>query len=194
MPCVIPKSSIDDWPRIFSVYESKIIIIKIKEKYRKGKKVREGGGGEKYKDVQRKQIRTWLGADLGGALLTRVRPFLISCHDFLLGYKTQALNMLTTKKINDHFQKDSEQTAKKRKSRRISSSKYIGNDCSIKILPLKRHIVAWSCKKFCDLYFPQILDPTLVILLNVVTVKEKSQLLPDQVQRTIKWRVESTLC
>ena len=59
----------------------------------------------------------------------------------------QTLNMVTNKRADDYFQRESEQMAKKRKSRRNSRSKNTRTASSIKILPLKCYILAWICKK-----------------------------------------------
>ena len=65
----------------------------------------------------------------------------------MLGYKTQTLKMLTTKKIDDYFQREWEQTAKKWVGRRISYSQNTVNDRSVRILLPKRHFVVRICKK-----------------------------------------------
>ena len=62
--------------------------------------------------------------------------------DFLFVYKTLALNMSTTKKSDDHFQRESEQTAQKRKRIKEIQIQKTPEDSSIKNLPLKRHAVA----------------------------------------------------
>ena len=55
------------------------------------------------------------GAHLAGDALDARLPYLISClMTLMVGYKTQALNMLITKKTDDYFQRKSEQTAKKK--------------------------------------------------------------------------------
>ena len=47
-----------------------------------------------------------LGSDLVGGTSDVHPPFLISC-DLLLSYKTQALNMLTTKDNDNYFSRES---------------------------------------------------------------------------------------
>ena len=61
--------------------------------------------------------------------------------------------MLTTKKIDDYFERELEQTAKKKQkkkknervSRRNSDSENTWHDSGIKITPLIHHIVVWIC-------------------------------------------------
>ena len=54
------------------------------------------------------------GADLEGGALEACPPFWLVVMWLFLGYKTWLLNMSTTKKIDDYFQRELEQTAKKR--------------------------------------------------------------------------------